>query len=82
MVDDTNSYYLDCVGQKAPVGVLSTDPNACPTVAPIGSGPPNGNGPPNGGGFPNGNGPPNGGGFLNGGFPNGGSFTVTWDSSF
>jgi Peptidase A4 family len=36
MSDDTDSYYLDCVGQSAPVGsLLSTTPNQCPTVAPI-----------------------------------------------
>jgi Peptidase A4 family len=36
MADDTDSYYLDCVGQTAPVGtLLSTTPNQCPTVAPI-----------------------------------------------
>jgi hypothetical protein len=36
MTDDTDSYYLDCVGQTAPPGsLLTTTPNQCPTVAPI-----------------------------------------------
>jgi hypothetical protein len=36
MADDTDSYYLDCVGQRAPSGTLLTtsQANACPTVAP------------------------------------------------
>jgi hypothetical protein len=38
MTDDTDSYYLDCVGQTAPGGTLltTTQTNACPTVAPFG----------------------------------------------
>ncbi len=36
MTDDTNSYYLACVGQPSPPGTLLplTQANACPTVAP------------------------------------------------
>ena len=36
MVDDSESYFLDCVGQKGAPGQLlpSNDPNACPTVTP------------------------------------------------
>ncbi len=35
MSDDTDSYYLSCIGQSAPSGtLLSTDPNQCPTAAP------------------------------------------------
>jgi len=36
MIDDTDSYYLACVGQSAPPGTLLaiTQANACPTVAP------------------------------------------------
>jgi hypothetical protein len=36
MTDDTGSYYLDCVGQRAPSGTLltTTQANACPTVSP------------------------------------------------
>lgn len=40
MIDDTLSYYLDCVDQPAPPGsqLLVTDTSACPTVAPTGTG--------------------------------------------
>ena len=36
MIDDTDSYFLDCVGQKGgPSRLLqANDPNACPTVTP------------------------------------------------
>jgi Peptidase A4 family len=36
MIDDSDSYFLDCVGQRgAPIQLLQTsDPNACPTVTP------------------------------------------------
>ncbi len=36
MIDDTDSYYLACVGQSAPPGTLLplTQANACPTVSP------------------------------------------------
>jgi hypothetical protein len=36
MTDDTASYYIDCVGQRAPSGtlLLTTTANACPTVTP------------------------------------------------
>jgi Peptidase A4 family len=37
MVDDSNAYYLACVGQPSPPGtlLLTTQANACPTVAPF-----------------------------------------------
>ena len=37
MTDDTNGYYLACVGQPSPPGTLLplTQANACPTVAPF-----------------------------------------------
>jgi hypothetical protein len=37
MIDDTDSYFLDCVGQRpGPSRLLQTsDPNACPTVTPF-----------------------------------------------
>jgi Peptidase A4 family len=37
MIDDTDSYYLACVGQPSPPGTLLTtsQANACPTVAPF-----------------------------------------------
>ena len=37
MIDDTATYYLDCVGQPSPPGtlLLLTQANACPTVAPF-----------------------------------------------
>jgi hypothetical protein len=37
MIDDTDSYYLACVGQPSPPGTLLplTQANACPTVAPL-----------------------------------------------
>jgi hypothetical protein len=40
MIDDTGSYYLACVGQKAPPGTLLplTQASACPTVSPSSSG--------------------------------------------
>ena len=36
MVDDSDSYYLDCVGQHGPAGQLltTTQANACPVVSP------------------------------------------------
>jgi Peptidase A4 family len=36
MTDDTDSYFLDCVGQRGfgPQLLQTTDPNACPTVPP------------------------------------------------
>jgi hypothetical protein len=36
MIDDTDSYYLACVGQPSPPGTLLplSQANACPTVAP------------------------------------------------
>jgi hypothetical protein len=36
MTDDTDSYYLDCVGQTGPSSqlLLVSNPSACPTVAP------------------------------------------------
>ncbi len=36
MVDDSDSYYLDCVGQHGPPGQLlsTTQANACPVVSP------------------------------------------------
>jgi hypothetical protein len=36
MADDTDSYWLDCVGQTrfGPQLLLTTNPNACPTVSP------------------------------------------------
>jgi hypothetical protein len=39
MIDDTESYFLDCVGQQnwgwgGPKPLLVTNPNACPTVSP------------------------------------------------
>jgi Peptidase A4 family len=36
MLDDTDSYFLDCVGQKGAPGQLlqATDPTVCPTVTP------------------------------------------------
>jgi hypothetical protein len=36
MLDDSDSYLLDCVGQRrfGPQLLLTTNPNACPTVAP------------------------------------------------
>jgi hypothetical protein len=38
MVDDTDSYYLDCIGQPSHVGslLLTTQANACPDTAPWG----------------------------------------------
>jgi hypothetical protein len=39
MSDDTNSYYLDCVGQTARPGtLLQVTPNQCPVVGPRGDG--------------------------------------------
>ncbi len=40
MTDDTDGYYLDCVDQPAPPGtlLLTSQANACPTVAPFRSG--------------------------------------------
>jgi hypothetical protein len=40
MTDDSDGYYLDCVDQPAPPGtlLLTSAANACPTVAPFGSG--------------------------------------------
>jgi len=37
MIDDSESYWLDCVGQTGGPGelLLATNPNACPTVAPV-----------------------------------------------
>ena len=37
MLDDTLSYYLDCVGQPTPAGrlLLSSDAGACPMVPPV-----------------------------------------------
>ena len=37
MVDDTDSFLLDCVGQRrfGPQLLLTSDPNACPTVSPF-----------------------------------------------
>ena len=37
MVDDTDSYLLDCVGQRqfGPQLLLTTNPNSCPTVSPF-----------------------------------------------
>jgi hypothetical protein len=35
MTDDSNSYYTDCIGQRAPIGsLLTVSPNQCPLVAP------------------------------------------------
>ncbi len=36
MLDDTDSYFLDCIGQKGAPGQLlqATNPNACPAVTP------------------------------------------------
>jgi len=34
MIDDTESYFLDCVGQREPGPQLLLLPNACPTVTP------------------------------------------------
>jgi Peptidase A4 family len=35
MQDDSTSYYLDCVGQRAPIGsLLTVSPNQCPLVGP------------------------------------------------
>lgn len=38
MTDDTDSYYLDCIGQSSPAGslLLTTDATACPVVTPSG----------------------------------------------
>jgi hypothetical protein len=37
MIDDTDSYYLACVGQPSPPGSLLTlgQANACPTASPF-----------------------------------------------